>query len=73
MFPERLVYISTAWLSKPSGLEFGTAQDGEWRLRLGVGEKYPEAVWALEGVVIGHLGFGKVQAGFGAILGASFK
>lgn len=73
VFPESLVCINTAWFSKPSGLEFGKARDVEWSLRLGVGEKYPEAVWALEGAVIGHLDFEKVQAGFGAILRASFK
>lgn len=51
--------INTAWLSKPSGLEFGKAHGVEWSLRLGVAEKYPEDVWVLEGAVIGCLGFGE--------------
>lgn len=56
MFPERPVCINLALLSKPSGLEFGKAHDVEWSLRLGVGEKYPEAVWAPKGATIGCLG-----------------
>lgn len=43
--PERVVCVNTARLSKPSELELGKAHDIEWNLRLGVGEKYPEAVW----------------------------
>lgn len=73
-FPERVVCTNIA-CSKPSVVVVGHLGslmvknlDIEWPLRLEIGEKVLQALWPLEDAVTGSQGFGKGQAGFGAIL-----